>query len=105
MKRKAIIVLCFTNMLTLGILTDTSRNNAYTISKQNKQINQLAQYRISNNTLQDNIDIQNTPLEALFLEKHRYDMTLTEYLEYIAKKKSLDVSDVKKQWILFTTKS
>ena len=65
MKQKAIIVLCFTNMLTLGILVDTSHNNAYIISEQNKQINQLAQYRISNNTLQDNIDIQNKYIATL----------------------------------------
>ena len=49
MKRKAIIVLCFTNMLTLGILADTKHNNAYTVSEQNKQINQLAQFKILQN--------------------------------------------------------
>ena len=58
MKQKAIIVLCFTNMLTLGILADTSHNNAYTISEQNKQINQLAQYKIYNNKLQRDIEFE-----------------------------------------------
>ena len=65
MKRKAIIVLCFTNMLTLGILADTSRNNAYKIEEQNKQINQLAQYKIYNNKLQKDIEFEKGYVSAL----------------------------------------